>query len=869
MDGIESRQQLVEAFLEHTKQTASSATSKSASAPFAEFALVAGDDQLALAVDRHFEGSTATPNGDAQDLAVAALLGQSATHQALLSQAPSILKLDGGDSILAAALRSSGQIATIDERLLKGELLAKSVEHASLLAAAIERTPGIAAEVLAHFQKEQHAKVLAELPELLHALATHLPSALQTANKVTVDAVVSVTAACIFARESRRQTLGLRLTAVLTSLSAGPLDQLASALLLALAHTEPAVACNSASIQCCAMLLQSQSSEKVKQLANEVLQTALQWLVRRFAEDAVDTDSLLLAIDSLTTAIPFFAEAGIEPKKHLAEPTIEAGIRYRLDAPKPRALVAALCSQGAFSPASASRLAAFVAGHKQLADATKADASAAIILHSFVRAGAISDVLTQALLSSYGGSLSLTDRLLFASLQQVDRKQALDVWSQWSPDGTGSDLVEKLLALDPTRLLASCTGFNRSRRFESVSIATPHADNGESSTSRCYDPLMVLSLLSAATLERRLTGLEWLDLLRANVVSVVVCCLSSRSSHVRMLAMIVLGRAYAMIKAADISEDEQVILVLDLLRDLISDSQDPDDTEVPSLRFSTVLFFAHVLRSLAAPSNFTFPSFMRFLLQRPKYDVQDLPLLYNYLASSNDEHRSEKVFILRYLRDVLRHGGRDEWQLCRRRHVAELLMSMYPTQLAEASAKQARALVDDIFEVMCSQAHTAKDLLKRHGFLSWIATQQAAEAAPRILWMRLAISLSQQDDSTGPLLLMRSTQVLEILADGLARRQAIDDVEVVGSIAAATAGLLTRAVEQTTAGSILGISPQVVRSLLERLGNLASPSASISSSIQHDLIQAVASAASLWPDERQQFLELGSGLHLIQASPRS
>ncbi len=123
---------------------------------------------------------------------------------------------------------------------------------------------------------------------------------------------------------------------------------------------------------------------------------------------------------------------------------------------------------------------------------------------------------------------------------------------------------------------------------------------------------------------------------------------------------------------ADLQEKDQVLYILDLLRDLIP----PLDNEpLPRLSSFMTLILAHALRGIFYPSNFIYPITARFLLQRPALDPSDVPLLYGMLYSTSDDWKKERSWIVKFLGDSLQ--GSNEWQILKRRHSWDLLASMF------------------------------------------------------------------------------------------------------------------------------------------------------------------------------------------------
>jgi len=123
---------------------------------------------------------------------------------------------------------------------------------------------------------------------------------------------------------------------------------------------------------------------------------------------------------------------------------------------------------------------------------------------------------------------------------------------------------------------------------------------------------------------------------------------------------------------ADMQEKPHVFLILGLLRDAVM----PSDGEVPvRLPSYTTLLLAHALRGVFYPSNFIYPLTARFLLQRPRLDVNDVPMLYNMLFSSGDHWKKDRAWIIRFLADGMQSTA--DWRVFKRRHTWDLLASMF------------------------------------------------------------------------------------------------------------------------------------------------------------------------------------------------
>ncbi|PWN48866.1 hypothetical protein IE53DRAFT_388932 [Violaceomyces palustris] len=531
----------------------------------------------------------------------------------------------------------------------------------------------------------------------------------------------------------------------------------------------------------------------VFKLTETVLEKGLLWLVRRFAEDAEDSSQLLDCTKSFT-AILDWSSTGLKdsegrrfkslPKAHLSEPLIEAAIKNRLLSYVPMRLVLSLCRHSLIKMASLSKYVATILAHTEFSSVangtalldqvgedegdddemkTKQRSIVVKVIHSIALRDA-SKIVNPAnlakLLGVYKGSLSEADRLLldtFRLFEEQGHFSFLSMARHWSAPAPGTSalsvsmeqnkIYDALLSLEPGLAFATCTSFPRCRRLRrSAASGLVKSQTMEMSRSggeagcNLYDPVLVLSLLSGTMTEQNLTGLQWLAILRTNALGLAVCGLSSRCEDMREACLEVLGRAYREIKRTDFQEKAQLLLVLDLLRDCVPPSVG-SSLPPPCLPFTITLFVAHCLRSLAAPSSFTYPIFQRFLLQRPSLDAGDVPLLYNLLFSSTDQHRQERVWMLRYLRDCVRCGGRAEWKVFKRRHVSDLLESIYastsPLSSSSSSGgghlrlhdqdRSTRSMIEEIFKSMVEIGAVATELITRRSLLPWVIQQQSRE----------------------------------------------------------------------------------------------------------------------------------------------
>lgn len=488
----------------------------------------------------------------------------------------------------------------------------------------------------------------------------------------------------------------------------------------------------------------------------------LRALVRRYAEDASDTP----ATRASTRALTVLVRRGAPVKAHLAEPVVEAALQHRATDVDALRLVHALL--GACTLRAPSRLANLLLSHTEAVAAARAEeppALRAAFVGVLVRLARCSDALaTPATLARvlylYRGTLSAADRALWALLHaQAPLSDALAAWNadaQLVPSAPRREsLLAALLSLSPTSTHAACVYMPR--------VASRRPLTAEESAAA--DPWLVLNLMAGAMLERaeggaHLTGLEWLAVLRTGALGVAVCALSAQRAPLRAFALALLGKVYAELQQhTEFRERDLVLLVLERVRDAVPP---PPATSIhgthdtpPWLPSMATLFAAHCLRAVSAPYMTLFPVLFRFLLQRPRLDVGDVPLLYNLLHSTSDHLHAERTWLLRFLHDALaaharvaatssRRGiarAKAEWKTFKRRHVWDLLLSLHGAVAdarsghgdAEADRRHA-AHIEAAMAAAARVPYVAEELVNRRGLLQWVTVRIAAEGrlgAPR------------------------------------------------------------------------------------------------------------------------------------------
>lgn len=437
-----------------------------------------------------------------------------------------------------------------------------------------------------------------------------------------------------------------------------------------------------------------------------LISKGLQWATRRLSDPSDLESSDLLTLSWLADAVRSAGTLRVEPEQNDAEPALLA-ITSRLP-------VDEACELGAIVASRAMLKAGFVRQClSTLTSARLSSLSQIRLLHSLFNASLYVSAqpnFVEPLLPLYSGTQSAQDRLLlsmFAAFESQRRLSAASILKHWhAGGGVSTRALDAVLSLDSGRVFGTAARFPLRRRVlepvdrfsSSTSLAAVEKDGDD------YDPVFVLSLLLAA-LQEPLSGLDWVEILRSNVLGLAVCALASRDSDMRALAGFVLSVAEKRVGQVAFHEQLQLLHTLQLVRHACTPSSPSpvDETnedklgKQPRLPSLSALFVAHALRSLASPSSFLYPLSSRFLLQRPVLDIGDVPLLYSSLYSSSDNARRERGWLLRLLRDGTRSAS--DIRILKRRHVPSLLATLIHASNDAGFRRSALGVLEQIASV--------------------------------------------------------------------------------------------------------------------------------------------------------------------------
>lgn len=551
-------------------------------------------------------------------------------------------------------------------------------------------------------------------------------------------------------------------------------------------------------------------TERVQSIASDVVETGLQWLIRKLGEEEGqkqledETAAACVALAALlkragvackSESLETLAGVVVQSQYHIAHFQILQLLQVGLGKASLKPLIVNKYLQGIIqhphyfklcAPASAATPA-----HAPL---IKIRDSLIAVLHTlfFLHPANTCQVShIEPLIRVYGGTLAVSDRKILSVFQLFERQRKLSVRSiigRWAPPSSslagavangGSIGLEALQNLDTILVLRTGLAFPMWRSVDDdmdpeFVKAREKANTSESDyESQLYDPVFLLLLLQHVLANGPpASAIAWIELFRSNVVGLGLRALSAREGRTRELGMGCVVGLWSLMQGADLQEREYVLYLLGLLKNAIppppskstgrmnigGDVGDDDGQELYPPRlpsYSTLLLF-HALRGIFNPSTFVYPLTSRFLLQRPELDITDVPMLYNMLYSSDtDDWKKERGWIMRFLADgILTGSAVGDWRLLKRRHVWDLIASMYQGANTSASAfsladlggqnsggdkAMKHGVLDFLANVTMHRSPTMSLVLKS-GLLAWIDVQLSGpdrHAGNGVEWLRI------------------------------------------------------------------------------------------------------------------------------------
>ncbi|KAF9289666.1 hypothetical protein BGZ68_008857 [Mortierella alpina] len=332
------------------------------------------------------------------------------------------------------------------------------------------------------------------------------------------------------------------------------------------------------------------------------------------------------------------------------------------------------------------------------------------------------------LLACYSASTSVADQLVLAVLRITESQTAGSISNRapiWGPGAENSRTSSALFGqamindsldrIDPNVMMISLIQFPLDRELESAPPAVTLQDYDEEvlklRQAPVYDPCFLLPLFG--TYMAFGNQLDCRRMIEVNGLGMIIVALSSNDENMRLAAFSLLDDFYTILSNATLREKNQLLLLLNALKNSIVDRE--DGVAPPRLPAAITTFVAHAVATLLRPDHFMYPHVNKFCLQRPTIDLEDIPMFYSMFNSSSDQHRKERVWMLRLLAASLKTA--EDYKLFKRRHVVDLLTAFFNSQLSEPLS---RKIVIEIVFNATAIPKVSLQLITQSAFLSWL-----------------------------------------------------------------------------------------------------------------------------------------------------
>ncbi|RUS32619.1 hypothetical protein BC938DRAFT_474885 [Jimgerdemannia flammicorona] len=358
-----------------------------------------------------------------------------------------------------------------------------------------------------------------------------------------------------------------------------------------------------------------------------------------------------------------------------------------------------------------------------------------------------------ALLSSYSATTSLSDRLILDVLITVERRSRNSivakamVWGQGSntirshnaqrggviSSGAGA-IAESLALLDPLVMTYSYTRFPVTKALR----GEEKEKREKEFAAPTYDPAFLLPLFSS--LMTYGNQLDCRKFIETNALGFVVTAMSSLDEDVRRVAYFLMDEFYILLEYntfglffvlsvlfivsrcmyllcqhATFREKKQILLLLDSLKNAITDCGDHLDPMTQRIPTIITVFVAHAFAILLQPAHFMYPHVNRFLLQRPFIDLEDIPMFYSLFNTSSFNFKKDRVWMLRLISAGLKCP--EDYKLLKRRHVWDIISSFYNSQMADGITR--KIVVEILFNAIAIPTITV-ELLTHSGLATFL-----------------------------------------------------------------------------------------------------------------------------------------------------
>ncbi|XP_061916834.1 nucleolar pre-ribosomal-associated protein 1 [Entelurus aequoreus] len=325
------------------------------------------------------------------------------------------------------------------------------------------------------------------------------------------------------------------------------------------------------------------------------------------------------------------------------------------------------------------------------------------------------------LLGAYGATLSTTDQTILLLLREYEKNHvsllkfqsvlwgAAAVEHHKTRKSLGSSLWKQthsddiLALLNADKMLQTVVHFPQERRIipkvdEEMLF---HQNNGD-----MYDPSFLLPLFSFILGPESVVDCR--KFISVHALGLTVVALSSSDPNVRAAAYHVLTCFYHHLEAARIGLKEQLLYLLDMLKNGIR----KQNKRIP---FVLTIYISKVVQLMLKPEDQMYLAMNRFLLSRQSLDLWRLPTFFRFFYGFDPEHKKQREWILSLLEEGLIDGHC--YDLCNQQGLFQSLLGFSSSPLCDDDTQR------QIIKVLCQSARVVKaayELGSNNGLLSWL-----------------------------------------------------------------------------------------------------------------------------------------------------
>ena len=312
------------------------------------------------------------------------------------------------------------------------------------------------------------------------------------------------------------------------------------------------------------------------------------------------------------------------------------------------------------------------------------------------------------LVMKYKGTTQIKDRYLLAIILNVEKRgfyivrfmiswhlHSLIEWETQISDfnhaerGLENQIDASIAAIEGSIMWKTIEQFSTQNSLNSNSLITHERP---SHVLKAYDPHFFLPLLYFISKYNHQSNFR--KLFEVNLVGLAIMTLSSEDITTRQIGSCILYHIYRHLEqhSHHLQEHSQLLHFLYTFKNtitLVEEDEEPNNrlscgrTVAPvvvQIPFVFCLFVAKSISVLLRPNHTLYRKINQFTLQRALIDPRDVPLFYTLFHSTHeDNYRQARYFLLNLLGPSLK--SLKDFQVFQRRHVIELLCSLYQSSI--------------------------------------------------------------------------------------------------------------------------------------------------------------------------------------------